>query len=385
MAEKITTMGQLINWYYGPQMVQKDDAVLSSTSGYYNPVFGAMAFSQLNNEANVFAFLPKRPFNKNGYRMVTADAGTAGYGAVAENGSIPATIKPTITEVPITPREVAHAFDVSYLQEGLIKKTDADNMGDMEFLRGYFSVLHAKRINEMLCKDANTLPQDVDSSGTNYAFQSIDRVTITSAAATALSYTADDEDIYGIDRSDNSWADAGVCDHNSGTDRYLTDDLIRDSLATLETAGAKTNIILTGNDTKYRIFGLYENQVRYPGVLQKDQMVKIGLNGVSTEDGYGVGLRVASVYGIPLLTSQNIEKDTISRIYLLDTTEDPATGVPRLFIGLLYPTLYFEAGMSAANPSPFPIDRFGTEGVFYTAGELICTFLAAQGSIRDLK
>lgn len=384
MSQEITTIGQLMNLYYGPQMVQKDAPVLSTTSGFYNPVFGAMAFSQLNNEANVFALLPKQPWDKSGWRVVSADAGTAGYGAVAENGAIPDTIKPTITEVTATPRQVAHAFDVSFIQEGLVKKSKDDNMGDMEFLRGYFSTLHAKRINEMLLYDADTLPNDLDSSGTNYAFESIDRVTLSTSAVANLGYTTDDEDIYSIERGTNSWADA-VVDENSGTDRYLTDDLIRDNLATLETAGAKTNIILTGNDTKWRIFGLYENQVRYPGVLEKNASVRIGINGVETEEGQGVGIRVALVYGIPMFTSQNVEKDTISRIYLLDTTEDPSTGIPRLFIALLYPTLYFESGMSAANPSPFAVNRFGTEGVFYTAGELICTFLAAQGSIRDLK
>jgi len=113
-------------------------------------------------------------------------------------------------------------------------------------------------------------------------------------------------------------------------------------------------------------------------------MVKITLNGVETEDGTPVGMRVASVYGIPLFVSQDITKDTISRIYLLDTTESE-TGVPRLFIALLYPTLFAESGMSAANPDPFAIGTFGTKGVYYTAGELICTFFAAQGSIRDLQ
>jgi len=41
--------------------------------------------------------------------------------------------------------------------------------------------------------------------------------------------------------------------------------------------------------------------------------------------------------------------------------------------------------MSAANPDPFAINRLGTQGIYYTAGELICTFFKAQGSIRDLK
>lgn len=375
---RITTIGQLLEKYYGPQMVgvgKVNAPVLSTTTGVYNAIFGAVAFSQLNNEANAFGLLPKEPWDHSGWRVITADAGSTAGGGVAENGTIPDTIKPVFQEIQTKSKQVAHAFDVSYLQEGYVHKGD-DAIGDMEFLRGYFAVLHAKRINEMLLVDGNTL------AGNN--FESIDRVTASTASASGASWTADDEDIYGIDRSTNSWSDAQVS-HNSGTDRFLSDQLIRDLLASIDDAGGRTNIMLTGNDTKWRIVGLYENQVRYPGVLERNVLAEVGINGVNTDEGLTAGMRVATVYGIPLFKSQAVAKDTISRIYLLDTTVSDETSTPRLFIALLYPTLFFESGMSAATPDPFAINRFGTQGVYYTAGELICTFFAAQGSIRDLK
>ena len=376
MSARITTIGQLMAKCYGPQMVNKANApVISTTTGVYNAIYGAQAFSQLNNEANAFALLPKLPWDKSGWRVISADAGSTATGGVTENGTIPDTIKPTFAEVETKAKQVVHTFDVSYLQEGYVQKGD-DALGDMEFLRGYFATLHAKRINEMLLVDGDTL------AGNN--FESIDRVTASSAYATAVSWTTGDEDIYGIDRSANSWADA-VVEHNSGTDRDITDDLIRSTLSTIENNGGRTNIMLTGNDTKYRIFGLYNNQVRYPGVLNQDTLVNIGINGVNTEEGIGVGMRVATIYGIPLFSSQAVQKDTISRIYLLDTTENESTGVPRLYMKMLYPTLYFESGMSANMPDPFAINRTGTQGLYFTAGELICTFFKAQGSIRDLK
>lgn len=373
---RINTIGQLLNYYYGPQMVQKANTpVLSTTTGVYNAVYGALAFSQLNNEANAFALMPKMEW-RSGWRVITADGGSTADGGVGENGTIPDTIKPTIAEISTKAKQVSHTFDVSYLQEGYVNKGPEDAIGDMEFLRGYGATLHAKRINEQLLVDGDTL------AGNN--FESIDRVTASAALATALSWTTADEDIYGIDRSANSWADA-VVEHNSGTDRTLTDQLIRDTLSTIENNGGRTNIILTGNDTKWRIYGLYDDQIRYPGVLQKNELVRVGINGVNTEEGLGFGQRVAMVYSVPLFVAQAVEKDTLSRIYLLDTTDNDETGVPRLFISLLYPTLYFESGMSAANPNPFAINRFGTQGIYYTAGELICTFFKAQGSIRDLK
>jgi hypothetical protein len=365
----------VLEHFYGPQQVTKDAPVLSTTSGVYNAVYGAQAFSQLNNEANAFALLPKRPWTKSGWRVVTADAGSSGDGGLAENGNLPATTKPTIVEVSTKAKQVVHTFDVSYLHEGYVQKGD-DAIGDMEFLRGYFATKHAKAINQQLLQDADTL-------ATN-SFESVDRVTFSTAARSNLSYDDGDEDIYGIDRSAQSWADA-VVDENSGTDRTLTAEIIRDNLATLEANGARTNVILTGNDTKFKIFGIFENQVRYPGVLQQGQMAQVGINGVQTDAGITAGARVATLWGIPIFTTQAVTKDTISRIYLLDTTENEETGVPRLFFALMYPTMYFESGMSASNPDPFAVNRTGTEGLYYTAGELICTFFKAQGSIRDLQ
>lgn len=370
---KILTIQDLLHRYYGRDVTKADDPVLTTTTGVFNAVYGAMAFSQLNNEANAFALLPKRPWEKSGWRVIIADAGTTGDGGTPEAGALADSTKPDFREIETKPKQVQHVFQSSYIQDGLVASGD-DATGDIEWLRGYFATKHAKAINQQLLTDADTLAGD--------SFESIDRVAFSTAARISLSYTDGDEDIYGIDRSANAWADA-VVDENAGVDRDLTDDLIKDTLATLEQNGARTNIFLTGNDTKFRVFSLYENQVRYPGVVGKEN-VKVGINGVETEDGTEVGLRVATVYGIPMFTSQDVVKDTISRIYLLDTTENE-NGVPRLFISLLYPTLFAESGMSAKDQSPFAIDSFSTKGVYYTSGELISTFLAAQASIRDLK
>lgn len=371
------SMNDMINYFYGADNdVAKTDApVLSSTTGVYNAVYGAAAFNQLNSEANVFAALPKYPWRKSGWRVITADAGSAAAGGVSEGGAIPDTIKPTFAEVAATPKEVVHSFEISTKMQRLAG-TDDDTITGVETLRAYHADLHAKRINEMLCVDMNTL------AGTG--FESIDRVTGTAAENTALSYTSGDEDIYGIDRSASSWADA-VCDHNSGTDRTLTMDLITSTLATLQGNGARTNLIITGTDTYWRIVEMADSQVRYQGVLQKDAMVQIGVNGVQTEEGINAGVRVATLFGIPIIKSQSVAQDTISRIYLLDTTEQAGTGVPRLGIAILAPTMYFETGMDAADNNPFVTGTLSSKGMYYTAGELVCTFFKGQGKIRDLK
>lgn len=378
-APQFNTIQELINFTYGHAMgadVHKADApVLTTTTGVFNPVFGAQAFSQLNMEGNAFAALPKYPWQKSGWRAITADAGSAADGGVSENGAIPDTIKPTFAEIEVSVGEVSHSFDISYSNE-LLANTGDDSIAKMEALRTYFAALHAKRINEQLLVDVDT----AYSSG----FESIDRVVSSNAEVSNLSLDANDADIYGLDRDGGAtWADA-VVDDNSGTDRTFQLSLVEDTLATLEANGARTNIILTGSDTKWRIISQAQNSVRYRGILSSET-VSLGVNGVSTEEGMNFGVRVRAIYDIPLISSQAVPKDTISRIYLLDTTLQAETGVPRLGIAMLSPTLYFESGMSAANPNPFAIGRFGTEGLFYTAGQLVCTFFKAQGKIRDLK
>ena len=370
----------MIDYFYGEggQVAKADAPVLSSTTGFHNDVFGAMAFSQLNYEANVFGVLPKYPWPKSGFRVITADAGSTAGGGTSEGTVIPDTTKPTLAEVTVNPKSVIETFNVSIIQEGLVKKTADDDVGDMEFLRGYFSNIHAKRLNEQLLRDHDT------AASAATGFESIDRVTTSSAATIAAGYATTDADIYDITRSSSSWSDAQVS-HNSGTDRTLTFPMIRDLLATISAAGGKTNLIITGTDTYWRIIGLAESQVRYMGAVKQGQQFKIGINGVQTDEGIGYGVRVATLWDIPLISSQSVQKDTISRIYLLDTTTEPGTGIPRLGISLLYPTLYFESGMGAADRNPFGINFMGTQGLYFTAGQLVCTFLAAQGQIRDLK
>ncbi len=377
MRTQFNTIHDMMAYYYGDTEVKKADAPhLTSTTGIFNAIYGSMAFLQLNMEANAFAILPKYPWQHSGFRAITADAGSAAAGGTSEGGAVPDTIKPTYAEIDVPVKEVSHAFDVSFRQEGLVGKDDA--FGTMEQLRPYFASLHAKRINEQLLADVDTVIDEAKP------FESIDRVTATTAGATAGLYTAGDEDIYGIDRTSNSWADA-VLSHNSTVDRVLSLQLVEDTLATLENNGARTNVVLTKPDTKWRLISLAQTQVRYQGVVQTGQLAQIGVNGVETEEGLGFGVRVAMLYGIPLFSSQAVQADTIGRIYLLDTTVQEGTNIPRLGISLLYPTMFFEAGMSAANPNPFIINRFSTEGVYYTAGEIVCTFFKAQGSIRDLK
>lgn len=377
MAKQYHTIQEMLDVVYGAgvaKSIAKADApILTTTTGFKNNVYGAMAFQQISQEANAFGILPKYPWQHSGWRAITADAGSSADGGITENSPLSDAVKPTVAEIDITVKEVSHNFIVSLRHDDL-SKTGDDIFGSFDQARPIMAAKHAKAINQQLLVDADTL------AGVN--FESIDRVTISSAASVALSYTAADEDIYGIDRSGASWADA-VVSHNSGTDRTFSLDLMDDVLGTLEANGARTNVILTGSDTKRRIISIARNSTRYAGSVESVK-VQIGVNGVQTDEGIDFGYKVATFEGIPIFTSQSVQKDTLSRIYLLDTTEQEGTGIPRLGIALLRPTSYYE---SRADDGKGIVanDAFAHRGLFYTSGELVCTFFKAQGSIRDLK
>lgn len=379
---KFETMQDMESFFYSQAgeyainnnaLMKADAPVLSTTTGVYNAKYGAQVWINLNTEQNAFAMLPKFPFDRSGWRVETARPAASG-GGIAESAAIPDTIKPTWLEVSTKNKLIAHSFNVTEGQEVYAGSND-DAIGDMAFMRARMALHHQEMMNVMLLTDLDTL------AGNN--LESIDRVTSSYSEVTAGLCTANDSDIYGIDRdAAASWADA-VCLHNSGTDRVLTDALILELINTTREAGANPagQVFLTGYDTLTKIQGIYGASAQYNALGVTT--VKLGVNGVETPEGVGVGLQINSLYGIPLILSKNCPKDTISRLYLLDISDPEGYGQPRLGIRIGRPTQYFETGVSTGNP--FSAGIFGDEGVFRTIGELICTNFSVQGKLRDLK
>ena len=72
---QIRTIDELEALYYGynRNLVRKADApIVTSTAGVFNAIYGAYAWAQLNLEANAFGILPKNPWDKSGWRLITA-------------------------------------------------------------------------------------------------------------------------------------------------------------------------------------------------------------------------------------------------------------------------------------------------------------------------
>lgn len=353
--------------YDNGNLLQTDAPLITTTTGAYLATYGAQVWSQLNQNANTLGILPKYPWPRGGFRAVTARAAASG-GGLAEAAAIPDTIKPTFAAVIVAPKQIVHTFETSLVQEG-VAKTQDDAL-DFEILREQMAIHHAEMMNVMLLTDVGTL------ASTN--LESIDRVICSAAEVTAESITSGDGTIYSLSRdSGASWTDAQVL-HNSGTDRPITDVLLRTLKNNTRAAGANPagQVFVTGFDTAIDIEGLYQTQVRYNPLGKA--WIQPSVNGVKTQEGANFGVQVTSVYNIPLIEDKNTPKDTKSRVYLLDISDPMNTGRPRLGLAVVQPTVYFE------TKSPFEMGKTTREGMFITIGELVCTFFAAQGKIRDL-
>ena len=379
---KFETIQEMEEYYYGGfnDIYKVDAPVLSTTTGVLSTIFGKLVWALFNQEANLLGLLPKVVWEKSGWRLVSARAGSSADGGVAEGGTIPDSIKPAFVEVTNTLKTNAHVFEVSEVQEYLVDRDDGTS--DLEAMRQLMGIKHKEAMNQLLLADASVEAAAATAAYTGkVGFETIDRVISSDSEEDAFGGTYDGFfDIFGLDRDTVTTFDSNV-DHKSGVDRSVSDALIRTSIYAAKADGGQTTAIVTGWDTVEQVVSLYSDQVRY-NVLG-ETTVSLGVNGIQTEDGINTGIRIASLYGIPQIATKDMIQDTISRMFFLDTSDPEGAGMPRLGLMIAKPTQYFQAGIE--DNTPFAIDKFTTQGLYRTMGEIFCTTLQAHPKLRDLK
>ena len=365
--------------YSGSELLKADSPMLSTTGGTYQAIYGRKVWSQLNQEFNAFSILPKKPWDRSGWRVITAKPSEVAGGGVAENATLPDTQRPTFQHVAAKPKTIAHTFDMSETAIFLADKDDG--MGDIRsVLKEEMGKHHAEMINKMLLTDVDT------PAGNN--LESLDRVT---ASNSAMELGADDAtdhaaasdlDIYSISRSGtaNTWSDAEVnvaADCAASNQRTMSLDHLDDMFQKLWVRGGNPKVILTGYDTLMRLQQLLQSQQRF----MEEKRVTPTYNGVKGVPGMEAGFIVATYNGVPIIPTKDMTKggpanlNGLSKMYFLDTDY--------LYFSTAIPTQYFESGIETGDP--FAINRLGQEGLYRSMGEIWTTFFGAQGSVRDLK
>jgi hypothetical protein len=365
----VQTIEDMEKLVYGlPANLQKADApVLTNTDGVRNILYGRELWRQVVTAANAFGALGFKPWEKSGYRAVTAPASTDSPG-ITESGALPDTIKPSFKQVPVAPTLSAATFNQSDMETLLAGKDDVVEWGD---LVDYMGDEFKNRLNRAAVATADTVP----TTGIN----SLDRI-VGSYAELAYGKVDDsgvldagDLDIYGLDRDAGaSWADAYVNGQAFGSgsrDLALThiDALFTNTRPYWKDAGVSNKAIITGYDTLERIEQLLQAQQRFIGQTK----VQMTVNGIQTVSGVEAGFDVATYKGVPIIPDNTVLQDTISRIMLLD--------LDNIHVGVLSPIQYLESN------DPFANDFIGTEGLHYMMGEIVCTKFKSQAKGRDFQ
>ena len=400
---RVRTIQQLERLHYGRLgkgggFFNKADANIdTSTANYFNYVYGALAWTQLNMEANAWSVLPKAPYKRSGYRLITgrmnmaANNGVTALGGTPESGNIADTVRPPVDLLKIKPKIAQIPFGSSTVMDWLAKSSDDDAIG-MDFVRTFSAVNHKENMHKMLLADVEGL---ASAAGANAAgqlnWETLDRIISSDAEEDTLGGAHNDwYDPYdSLDRDATTKFDS-VVESASGTigqNGVLTQSVIRRFYKQMmKKANKFGNVILTGHDVHTEIQEIFSGQTRYK---VGEMMIELGVNGAQTFQGHNVGLQVASLYGVPLIPSKDATQNTgdaneVGRMFMLDTTDGEGFGQPRLGIAVAIPTSYNEVGRRDAD-YPFKLEKFVEKAIYWTFGETLCTKYNSQGKLRDIK
>jgi len=361
-----------------------------------NPVYGAQAWYQLNSEANLFGVLPKLTWDKSGFRAISSFTRTAASMAISETGTIPSPTVPNILTIKLTPKIGVNTFQTSQVVEQLAKISQDDIFANLDTIRLFYATEHVKLLNQQLNSVVVGTVSTGCTSGVGITtFESIDRIVASWGEATqaaGLSGTVASNVVSpysgAVSRTAASAYDAQVIAPSGtlGVAAVLTDNSIRQIIQQCKTAGGFNSVFITGYNTYQELQGLYLSNWRTAnwGELRVDT----GLNGIKTSEGLDMGIKVASVYGLPVIqavdTPQSQYNGTVSagvqNVYLLDTTDTEGYGDARYGLQVLQPTNYLET-----TARDFILLQYlAYEGMYMTFGEQACRFFSAQGKIRDI-
>lgn len=353
----------------GAALLQTD--LKSDATGVVNRLFGRNMWAQLNVQAPSFGMLAKTQRSKTstlGWRAKTAFA-SSGKGGQAE-GTIPAAVVSTYFEVSPTPKEHSTQMRVSGMLQDLQDVDDA--YGTLEEIQGELAVEHAKEFERALNTDIDT------TAGNNV--ESLDRVPASSANQATVGWTAGDEDIFGIDRSANTWADGEQT--VNATAAALTTKALDSLFRRVLKNGGQPTVWHTGFDTWEAIADLYDPRGRYE--IGGGLMTGVQVNDAKAADGLAISTFVGQLHGRPIVVTDQAIADSneISRVNLFDQSNPEGYDKPRLGFDVIRPTQFYLAGERSTR-APQTISFAGDSVLAVTRGQVGCRFFKAQGQDRD--
>ena len=362
------------------------DELSTADATYFNTMYGASVFNNLNTKSDVFKLLRKEGWTQSGWRVLTDRSVAASNKGIAEGGSFgpsSASVEgdvPDIVEVSATMKEIVSPYTVT-TRAALLSEADDGVKGLATFLRAQAAEAHSFYIDQMLCTDPATLAGD--------NMESLLRVAMDDTTTTDL--VATDADMYGgavIDRSDAGAWHHGYVDHGSisgnETERPLTLSMLDQIIQNAIENGATYSdlIFLTGHQQLTEIKQLITTGTsNATWRIAMDAQAPKGTNGVASEPGRNLDGRVGYYDSIPIYATQHLADPMANAtggstagmgpVLLLD--------MANLYVKVAAPTTFL-AQEDLAN-----VAALKRNYAFMTAGELIATKFKTQGVIRGLE
>jgi len=381
--------------------VEQQASYSTSDAALINDLFGSALYVQSNLEANGYGVLPK--VDRSGANIEASQPLPLTFRAAhsppalqstGEGAALPDGRKYTPEEVSADVKTSEAKIEQSHLQQ--VKADILDGVSWDELTR-------VDELFQELAIDRDGVMASVSANNQGYASRTkiteLDRIIASGGEESNAQDTSDtvysdgDLDVYDIDRSADSWADAYVDFTSDGSVRQLTESLMDSFLASFFDYGSASRenvIILTGRNTARVLSELQSDSTDGVQAVVNYDAEDIGRDQVEdAQTVMGVPTMTQSRHykGIPIVPSQHAPADSLERIYLIPTDTISVDGgqVPRIAVEEVATPHYEE--LTGDNPENAPYLSQGKKenaAYYLQSHEVVARDFSALGKLRDI-
>lgn len=395
MPPYISNIGEMIEWAYNRQHYVPflkgyfaKTGNVAGHSGAINPTYGAVVYDHVNREANAHAIFKKEMWERSGFRVLTTNPTTKGYGG-ADPGSIGTVVDLSPAELSTIPGFLHTPFDLT-LDAGFRSQHD-DGLDLWSWKKAAERNVHVQLLNEELLKDAETeaangggnttdAKNDATGTATGKGLETIDRLISSDAEEDAVGGANSGwYDVYegAIDRDSGTTYDSHVLRPDGskltfGTDLPFQIKALDKAINFTEDDGAiaSAQVWLTGRDTRQAVYDELKAAGRFELTQVQAKLDYQGLSQTALHPGRDISFTTRAYQFRPFVVDKNVAVDGIDRIYLPD--------MRNIHIRVGFPTLYVEVD------NPVIRQKFDTQAIFLTCEQIYQTRFNTSAKIRSI-
>ena len=368
----------------------KKDNLETGDTAYFNTMYGASVFNQLNTKSDVFKLFRKEGWTQSGWRLLSARSAAASNIGIGEGLGFGTSDVPDLVKISANIKEIVSPYTVS-TRAAMLSEADDGIKGLATFLRAQAAEAHSYYIDAHLCADpATAAPQ-----ATEVNFTPLMRIAGNATQLTLAGTAAGEMDLYDIDRDASvgagfeyklAYVDNGsISGGGAETERPLTLAMLDAAIQNAIEGGASYDslMFLMGHQqlTELKQLLLTGSGANATWRYVMEAQAPKSSNGVASEPGMNLDGRMGYYDSIPIYATQHLATA------LTDQTGGSGTGMGPILL-LDMENLY----MKIAAPTTFlaqedlaNVQALKRNYAFMTAGEIICTKIPTQGLIRGLE